>query len=201
MTIEIVSSFRDLNPYAGGKITYKDLGDRFVVSWEEVPLYGRDEPETFQVILHYNGRIVFQYKSLQGVDGSVRVGIEDSLGRQGVTIPLASIRDGKAFELNLVVNKIESPPAEKVTITSKTSYVYANGQLTARLQEEPLGSPVKLYYYHNDQLGSARAITDKDGRVVEQYFYYPFGGGGPVGGPTFTGKSASRKRGGSHLEL
>ncbi|MEW6621269.1 MAG: RHS repeat-associated core domain-containing protein, partial [bacterium] len=25
-------------------------------------------------------------------------------------------------------------------------------------------------------------------KVVEQYFYYPFGGGGPVGGPTFTGK-------------
>ncbi|MEW6620620.1 MAG: RHS repeat-associated core domain-containing protein [bacterium] len=44
------------------------------------------------------------------------------------------------------------------------------------------------YYYHNDHLGSARVITDKDGKVVEQYFYYPFGGGGPVGGPTFTGK-------------
>jgi RHS repeat-associated protein len=33
-----------------------------------------------------------------------------------------------------------------------------------------------------------RAVSDKDGKVVESYFYYPFGSGGPVGGLTFTGK-------------
>ncbi|MEW6608849.1 MAG: RHS repeat-associated core domain-containing protein [bacterium] len=180
--------WRDLDPSEEGKISYEDLGDRFVVSWQDVPLYGRTEKETFQAILHYDGRIVFQYKSLQGVDEYIKVGIENSQGRNGVAIPLASIRDGKAYELNLIVTKIESPPAQKVTITSRTSYVYGNGQLTARLQEEPLGSPVKPYYYHNDHLGSARVISDKDGKVVEQIFYYPFGGGGPVGGPTFTGK-------------
>lgn len=87
-----------------------------------------------------------------------------------------------------VIKKLDSPPAEKVTSTSKTSYIYSNGQLVAKLQEEPVGTPVKLYYYHNDHLGSPRAITDKDGKGVESYFYYPFGGGGPVGGPSFTGK-------------
>ncbi|MEW6609456.1 MAG: RHS repeat-associated core domain-containing protein [bacterium] len=105
-----------------------------------------------------------------------------------MTIPFSSLGNGKAFEFTRVVNKIESPPAEKVTITSKTSYVYGNGQLWVKLEENPLGSPAKPYYYHNDHLGSARVISDKDGKVVEQYFYYPFGGGGPVGGPTFTGK-------------
>ncbi|MEW6621450.1 MAG: RHS repeat-associated core domain-containing protein, partial [bacterium] len=98
------------------------------------------------------------------------------------------LANGKAYEIVRVVQKLESPPAEKVTITSKTSYVYGNGQLVAKLQEQPINSAPKIYYYHNDHLGSARVITDKDGKVVEQYFYYPFGGGGPVGGPTFTGK-------------
>ncbi|MEW6609071.1 MAG: hypothetical protein AB1414_16780 [bacterium] len=56
-----------MNPNAGGKITYKDLGDKFVVSWQDVPLYGRSEKETFQVILHYNSRIVLQYKKLVSV--------------------------------------------------------------------------------------------------------------------------------------
>ncbi|MEW6608831.1 MAG: nidogen-like domain-containing protein, partial [bacterium] len=180
--------WRDLDPSEEGKISYEDLGDRFVVSWQDVSLYGRSEKETFQVILHYDGRIVLQYKTLQGVDGYVKVGIENSQGRNGVAIPLASIRDGKAFELNLIVTKIESPPAQKVTITSKTSYVYGNGQLVAKLQEEPIGSSPKVYYYHNDHLGSPRAISDKDGKVVENYFYYPFGSGGPVGRPSFTGK-------------
>ncbi|MEW6620624.1 MAG: RHS repeat-associated core domain-containing protein, partial [bacterium] len=98
------------------------------------------------------------------------------------------LANGKAYEIVRVVQKLESPPAEKVTITSKTSYVYGNGQLVAKLQEEPINSAPKIYYYHNDHLGSSRVISDKDGKVVEQYFYYPFGGGGPVGGPTFTGK-------------
>ncbi|MEW6619279.1 MAG: RHS repeat-associated core domain-containing protein [bacterium] len=189
MIIEIAPFFRDLNPRAGGKITYKDLGDKWVMSWEDIPLYWpRDKKETFQVILNVDGSIIFQYKDLQRVDSWVKAGIEDERGKEGIGISQTSLANGKAYEIVRVVQKLESPPAEKVTITSKTSYVYGNGQLVAKLQEEPIGSSPKVYYYHNDHLGSARAITDKDGKVVEQYFYYPFGGGGPVGGPTFTGK-------------
>ncbi|MEW6608852.1 MAG: hypothetical protein AB1414_15640 [bacterium] len=181
--------FRDLNPYAGGKITYKDLGDKWVMSWEDVPLYWpRDKKETFQVILNVDGSIIFQYKDLQHVDSYVKAEIEDEQGKEGIGISQTSLAKGKAYEIVRVVNKIESPPAEKVTITSKTSYAYGNGQLCIRVEENPLGSPAKPYYYHNDHLGSARVITDKDGKVVEQIFYYPFGGGGAVGGPTFTGK-------------
>ncbi|MEW6619829.1 MAG: RHS repeat-associated core domain-containing protein [bacterium] len=159
------------------------------MSWEDVPLYSPgDKKETFQVILNVDGLIIFQYKELQHVDSYVKAGIEDERGKEGIGISQTSLANGKAYEIVRVVQKLESPPAEKVTITSKTSYVYGNGQLWVKLEENPLGSPAKPYYYHNDHLGSARAITDKDDKVVEQYFYYPFGGGGPTGGPTFTGK-------------
>ncbi|MEW6619284.1 MAG: RHS repeat-associated core domain-containing protein [bacterium] len=159
------------------------------MSWEDVPLYWPgDKKETFQVILNVDGSIIFQYKDLQRVDSWVKAGIEDERGKEGIGISQTSLANGKAYEIVRVVQKLESPPAEKVTITSKTSYAYGNGQLVAKLQEEPINSAPKIYYYHNDHLGSARVITDKDGKVVEQYFYYPFGGGGPVGGPTFTGK-------------
>ncbi len=32
-----------------------------------------------------------------------------------------------------------------------------------------------VYYYHQDHLGSTRAITDRNGNVVKRYNYYPFG--------------------------
>ncbi|MEW6619281.1 MAG: RHS repeat-associated core domain-containing protein [bacterium] len=159
------------------------------MSWEDVPLYWpSDKKETFQVILNVDGSIIFQYKDLQHVDSYVKAGIEDERGKEGIGISQTSLANGKAYEIVRVVQKLESPPVQKVTITSKTSYIHANGQLVAKLHEEPLGASAKIYYYHNDHLGSPRAITDKDGKVVENYFYYPFGSGGPVGGPTFTGK-------------
>jgi len=64
-----------------------------------------------------------------------------------------------------------------------TSYVYANGQRIAKVNESG------VYYYHPDHLGSTSAITDSDGEVVEEQVNLPFGE--PISGSEkygFTGK-------------
>ena len=59
---------------------------------------------------------------------------------------------------------------EKVkTATGKVIYVYANGQRIAKEENN------ELNYYHNDNLGSPRVVTDSDGNVVERIDYLPFG--------------------------
>jgi len=64
-----------------------------------------------------------------------------------------------------------------------TSYIYANGQRVVKVNE------TGVFYYHSDNVGSTSAITDKDGKVVEEQVNLPFGE--PVSGDEkygFTGK-------------
>lgn len=50
-------------------------------------------------------------------------------------------------------------------------YIDGCNQLIAKASERS----VNLYFYHKDQLGSITAITDKDGKIVEQYKYDEYG--------------------------
>jgi len=54
-------------------------------------------------------------------------------------------------------------------IVSADSYVYANGQTIAKINESG------VFYYHSDNIGSTSAITDQDGAVVEEQKNLPFG--------------------------
>jgi choice-of-anchor C domain-containing protein len=67
----------DLDPSAGGSVTYKSLGSapnrQFVVTWTDVPEWNR--PGSFfnlQVVLHEGGDFVYQFGSSGGHSGSKR---------------------------------------------------------------------------------------------------------------------------------
>jgi len=67
----------DLNPSNGGQVYAMEWGDdALVVEWHEVPHFDGTRPETFEVILHQDGLIVFQYLDLSD-DSSVTVGVEN----------------------------------------------------------------------------------------------------------------------------
>jgi len=53
------------------------------------------------------------------------------------------------------------------------SYIYANGQLLARHDENEQDRPV--YFYLHDRLGSVRQIINSAGNVEQYYTYDPFG--------------------------
>jgi RHS repeat-associated protein len=55
------------------------------------------------------------------------------------------------------------------------SYVYAFGQHLARVDGK-IGDPnAKKYFYHTDQLGFIKAVTDQTGQVVRKTDYFAFG--------------------------
>jgi hypothetical protein len=118
----MIAPFRaNLDPSSGGAIRYGtiDSGTTFVLSYENVPLHGSPggATYTFQVLLHDDGRIVFQYRALGPLPSDLSVGIQHtSLESQelgcGGTTPIA---DGLAIELQPQVpapNWLHTPTLE-----------------------------------------------------------------------------------------
>ncbi len=72
----------DLDPAIGGTVRYSLLGSapnrRFVVSWENVPVYGGAGSYTFQAILYENGDIKFQYGAGSADGSSATIGVQVS---------------------------------------------------------------------------------------------------------------------------
>jgi hypothetical protein len=77
----------DLNPSTGGTIYYyaDAANQRFIVEWDGVNHYYDSNPETFQIILNYDGTILYQYETVTTNSGCT-VGIENHAGSDGLQI-------------------------------------------------------------------------------------------------------------------
>ncbi len=92
----------DLNPTDAGTVYYYADGanNRFIVQYDGVAHYetgGGGAPQTFQVILHADGSIVYQYQTVTGVTEAT-VGIENAGGDDGLqtVFNAAYLHDGLA---------------------------------------------------------------------------------------------------------
>ncbi len=102
----LLAPFRaDLDPLRGGQVRYGTVNDgaTFVVSFERVPLAQGplDQTYTFQVLLHRDGRITFQYADLSALPERLSVGVQKTLNQVqrigcGADTPITS---GLAIEL------------------------------------------------------------------------------------------------------
>ncbi|UCC30407.1 MAG: S8 family serine peptidase [Phycisphaerales bacterium] len=70
--------FDDLNPGTGGTVSWKQLADRAVVTWENVPEYGTSNSNTFQVEMRFSGTIVISCLDIAATDGLA--GLSDAGG-------------------------------------------------------------------------------------------------------------------------
>ncbi len=70
--------FDDLDPTAGGTVSYKKLSDRIAVTFEGVPQYSDNDSNNFQIELFYDGRIRITLLDIDAIDGLV--GISEGLG-------------------------------------------------------------------------------------------------------------------------
>ncbi len=67
----------DLDPEAAGSISYETQSNRLVVSYIGVPICGTSDLLTFQLILSSDGRILYQYNTMEGDLDECTVGIMD----------------------------------------------------------------------------------------------------------------------------
>ena len=61
--------FDDLNPSTGGTITWRQLADRAVVTWLNVPEWGESNSNTFQIEMYFSGSIRLSYLTVAATDG------------------------------------------------------------------------------------------------------------------------------------
>ncbi len=105
----------DLNPSSGGEVYYLSEADRFIVQYNNVPLFGSGGSYTFQCILYPNGDITIQYLSLSSALATYTSGIENSDGTGGLEIAFNAVH----AEDNLAVSiSRQKPLIESITPVS-----------------------------------------------------------------------------------
>ena len=93
----------DLDPSAQGGVYYyyDSSNSRFVVQFENVVMYGGSQSSTFQVILYSDGKIVYQYNTMNAPVDECTVGIENQAADDGLEIAYNSsyITNGLAVRI------------------------------------------------------------------------------------------------------
>ena len=77
-TARISVLFDDLNPSVSGQVSWLQLSDRAVVTWEAVAEIGTGSPNTIQVEMYFDGRIQLAWLGVASQDGIV--GLSNGLG-------------------------------------------------------------------------------------------------------------------------
>jgi hypothetical protein len=69
--LRISGLFRDLNPTAGGSVSWNYTPDGVVVTWSKVPEFGTNNSNTFQIELLFDGRIRLSWLEVDAEGGIV----------------------------------------------------------------------------------------------------------------------------------
>jgi len=113
--------FDDLNPGSGGTISWKQLSDRAVVTWDSVLEYSSSNANTFQIELYFNGDIRISYFGMTTSDGIVGLSAGEGLSADFFESDLSAMvvcaeRPPTAFSAQL-----EGPPDTPVMVTLNAS--------------------------------------------------------------------------------
>lgn len=103
----------DLDPSTSGTVytLHDEDQDRLIIQYDDVARYGHSDRYTFQVILHKDGTILFQYQSMDTVD-SATTGIEDPFGDEGLEVAFSTsyIEEGLAVAIQSVPPHLDLSP-------------------------------------------------------------------------------------------
>ena len=85
------------------------------------------------------------------------------------------VKKAKGETTHYVFEGTEPIFEKKITNGERRSYVYALGTYLARVDGVISKNNEEVYFYHNDHVGSIRAMTDRAGKVVYNADYLAFG--------------------------
>ena len=67
--IQIAGLFDDLNPATGGTVSYEELADKLVITYDGVPQFSSSDNNTFQIEIFYEGEIRITWTNIDATDG------------------------------------------------------------------------------------------------------------------------------------
>jgi subtilisin family serine protease len=81
--------FDDLNPSFGGEVLWEQLADRVAVTWLEVPEFGNNNRNSFQIEMFFDGRIRLTWLQIDARDGLAGLSAGDGIPFQFVESDLS----------------------------------------------------------------------------------------------------------------
>jgi hypothetical protein len=106
--------FDDLDPSVGGRMWWKQLSDRVVVTFEDVPEFSRDNANSFQVEMFFNGMIRITWLAIAAQDGLIGLSegnglpsyfVESDLSEYGLLGDLNSDRNVDFIDYALLTSR------------------------------------------------------------------------------------------------
>jgi RHS repeat-associated protein len=88
---------------------------------------------------------------------------------------LRQVKRGGSGTIHYVFEGTEPIFEKRISDSRVRSYVYVLGKHLARVDGVIGDQAAKVYYYHTDQVGSVKAVTDEAGKVVHKADYFAFG--------------------------
>eukprot|EP01029_Cantina_marsupialis_P014808 TRINITY_DN3243_c0_g2_i4.p1 TRINITY_DN3243_c0_g2~~TRINITY_DN3243_c0_g2_i4.p1 ORF type:complete len:2512 (-),score=483.53 TRINITY_DN3243_c0_g2_i4:4191-11726(-) len=94
-------------------IYYQIDEDKVIVTWNEyIDMTGMSQPYDFQVVLHNNGRIDFNYKNFQAVRAFALIGVESPDEKEGLLMHIGYAPEASKFSYSVFPVKKEVVPAQ-----------------------------------------------------------------------------------------
>ncbi|MBD3867002.1 MAG: S8 family serine peptidase [Acidobacteria bacterium] len=106
---------------AGAEAHYYNDGSRFIVQYTDVQKYYSTGSLTFQVILYQDGRIVYQYLTMEGTLNSATIGIQNDARDDGLTV----VYNDAYVHNNMAI--LFAPLVDWLTLSPLTGTVPAGG--------------------------------------------------------------------------
>jgi hypothetical protein len=103
----ISALFSDLDPSAGGTVTWKQLPDRVAVTFKNVPQAGIANSNSFQIEMFFQGTIRLTYLNIDAADGLVGLSDGNSLPTDFIETDLSSSTRCADFNKDNKVNIID----------------------------------------------------------------------------------------------
>jgi hypothetical protein len=82
----IAAYWDDLEGGTSGEVYYLQDGNKFIIQFTNWNKYSSTDANTFQIVLHSNGKIIVYYHSMNGTLTSATVGIENADGSIGLQV-------------------------------------------------------------------------------------------------------------------
>ncbi len=136
--------FDDFSPQNGGTVSWRQLSDRVAVTFEDVPEYGANNDNTFQIEMYFEGEIHITWLSTDAGDGIVGLSEGNGLPDDFIESDLSAAGPcGPDFDLNAdPASQDVCAPADAVyTITVETLHGF-NDPVTLSASGEPAGTSV-----------------------------------------------------------
>lgn len=86
---QIALFFDDLDPARGGDVFYKQLSDRFVVTWDRVAHFSFGGSNTMQLTLFLDGRVTFGYNGVSAQGAFIGISTGNQLGATALDLSVS----------------------------------------------------------------------------------------------------------------